>query len=217
MAAKKKPIEVKDAAALGLDATALAAADQERDALELPPARPAVSMIEGDAATQAQGAAAAAPRRSEGHLMAAILTFAEHRDGKLRRAVAGGGLARRAGWPTRSGARRGGRCSSGTAMTRLAAELASYGADAGARLRRRRASAPTPPSRTRGPWSQVVRAAKPAVVLVPVHGHGQGPGAAGGGAKLGAGPRFRLRGASTSRTAAWWRGGRSTRARPTAR
>jgi electron transfer flavoprotein beta subunit len=51
MAAKKKPIEVKDAAALGLDATALATKATVR-ALELPPARPAVRMIEGDPATQ---------------------------------------------------------------------------------------------------------------------------------------------------------------------
>jgi len=53
MAAKKKTIEVKDAAALGLDAAALAPLTTV-EALELPPSRPAVRMIEGDAATQAK-------------------------------------------------------------------------------------------------------------------------------------------------------------------
>jgi electron transfer flavoprotein beta subunit len=47
MAAKKKPIEVKDAAALGLDPSAIAPLTRVV-ALELPPARPAVRMIEGD-------------------------------------------------------------------------------------------------------------------------------------------------------------------------
>jgi len=51
MAAKKKTIEVKDAAALGLDAGALAPRAIVT-ALELPPARQAVKMIEGDADTQ---------------------------------------------------------------------------------------------------------------------------------------------------------------------
>jgi len=51
MAAKKKPITVKDAAALGLDPGALGAKTRVL-ALELPPARPAVRMIEGDADTQ---------------------------------------------------------------------------------------------------------------------------------------------------------------------
>jgi len=51
MAAKKKTIEVKDAAALGLDASALAPRAKVV-AMELPPARPAVRMIEGDADTQ---------------------------------------------------------------------------------------------------------------------------------------------------------------------
>jgi electron transfer flavoprotein beta subunit len=51
MAAKKKTIDVKDAAALGLDASALAPKTRVT-ALELPPARPAVRMIEGDADTQ---------------------------------------------------------------------------------------------------------------------------------------------------------------------
>ena len=53
MAAKKKPIEARDAAALGLSADDL----KPRTvvvALELPPPRPAVRMIEGDAATQAK-------------------------------------------------------------------------------------------------------------------------------------------------------------------
>ena len=53
MAAKKKPLEVKDAAALGLDAAALAPSTMVT-ALELPPPRPAVKMIEGDPATQAK-------------------------------------------------------------------------------------------------------------------------------------------------------------------
>ena len=51
MAAKKKPIEVKDAAALGLDAAALAPRTTVA-AMELPPARQAVRMIQGDADTQ---------------------------------------------------------------------------------------------------------------------------------------------------------------------
>jgi electron transfer flavoprotein beta subunit len=51
MAAKKKTIEVKDAAALGLSAADLAPKTKVA-ALELPPARPAVRMIEGDADTQ---------------------------------------------------------------------------------------------------------------------------------------------------------------------
>jgi electron transfer flavoprotein beta subunit len=53
MAAKKKPIEVKDAAALGLSAADLEPRTTTV-ALELPPARPAVRMIEGDPATQAK-------------------------------------------------------------------------------------------------------------------------------------------------------------------
>lgn len=52
MAAKKKTIQVQDAAALGLSADVLAPRTRVT-ALELPPARPAVRMIEGDAATQA--------------------------------------------------------------------------------------------------------------------------------------------------------------------
>ncbi len=53
MAAKKKPVQVLDAAALGLDA--LAIAPKLRVArLELPPPRPPVHMIHGDAATQAK-------------------------------------------------------------------------------------------------------------------------------------------------------------------
>jgi len=51
MAAKKKPIEAKDAAALGVDAAALSARANVA-AMELPPARQAVRMIEGDADTQ---------------------------------------------------------------------------------------------------------------------------------------------------------------------
>jgi electron transfer flavoprotein beta subunit len=51
MAAKKKPIDVKDAASLGLDAAALAPKTRVT-ALELPPARAAARMIEGDPDTQ---------------------------------------------------------------------------------------------------------------------------------------------------------------------
>jgi len=51
MAAKKKTIETKDAAALGLDASALVPKVRVA-ALEGPPARPAVRMIEGDPDTQ---------------------------------------------------------------------------------------------------------------------------------------------------------------------
>jgi electron transfer flavoprotein beta subunit len=53
MAAKKKPVETKDAAALGLDAASLAPATRVA-ALELPTARPGVKMIEGDPETQAR-------------------------------------------------------------------------------------------------------------------------------------------------------------------
>ncbi len=51
MAAKKKPIEVKDAAALGLDPSATLPSTRVV-ALELPPGRPAVRLIEGDPDTQ---------------------------------------------------------------------------------------------------------------------------------------------------------------------
>ena len=51
MAAKKKPIEVKDAAGLGLDPSATLPLTRVV-ALELPPGRPAVRMIEGDPDTQ---------------------------------------------------------------------------------------------------------------------------------------------------------------------
>jgi len=53
MAAKKKTIEAKDAAALGLDEAALAPLTL-LTALELPPSRPAAKMVEGDPATQAR-------------------------------------------------------------------------------------------------------------------------------------------------------------------
>jgi electron transfer flavoprotein beta subunit len=53
MAAKKKPIDVKDAAALGLDAGALAPKVKVA-ALALPADRPAIKMIQGDPAAQAQ-------------------------------------------------------------------------------------------------------------------------------------------------------------------
>ncbi len=53
MAAKKKTIEVKDAAALGLDAAALQP-KTKLVAMELPPARPPVKMIAGDPEAQAR-------------------------------------------------------------------------------------------------------------------------------------------------------------------
>ncbi len=53
MAAKKKPIQVLDAAALGLEAGALAP-KVKVSTLELPPPRPPVRMIEGDVPTQAK-------------------------------------------------------------------------------------------------------------------------------------------------------------------
>jgi electron transfer flavoprotein beta subunit len=53
MAAKKKPLEVKDAAALGLGPDDLRPRT-EVVSMELPPPRPPVKMIEGDAATQAR-------------------------------------------------------------------------------------------------------------------------------------------------------------------
>jgi electron transfer flavoprotein beta subunit len=51
MAAKKKPIDVKGAAALGLDAAALAPRTRVT-AMELPPPRPPVKIVEGDVETQ---------------------------------------------------------------------------------------------------------------------------------------------------------------------
>ena len=53
MAAKKKPLEVLEAAALGLDAARLAPKVRIK-AMELPPPRPAVTMIEGEPAAQAR-------------------------------------------------------------------------------------------------------------------------------------------------------------------
>jgi electron transfer flavoprotein beta subunit len=53
MGAKKKPIQALDAAGLGLDAATLAPKVRVT-AMELPPARPPVKMIEGDAETQAR-------------------------------------------------------------------------------------------------------------------------------------------------------------------
>jgi electron transfer flavoprotein beta subunit len=53
MAAKKKPIDVKDARALGLE-TAVLAPKVKIVSLSLPPDRPAIRMIEGDAATQSK-------------------------------------------------------------------------------------------------------------------------------------------------------------------
>jgi electron transfer flavoprotein beta subunit len=53
MAAKKKPVQVLDLAGLGLDAASVAP-KVKVTAMELPPARPAVRMIEGDPATQAK-------------------------------------------------------------------------------------------------------------------------------------------------------------------
>jgi electron transfer flavoprotein beta subunit len=52
MQAKKKPIQTLDAAGVGLDAAATAP-KVKVTALELPPPRPPVKMIEGDPATQA--------------------------------------------------------------------------------------------------------------------------------------------------------------------
>jgi electron transfer flavoprotein beta subunit len=52
MAAKKKPLEVLDAAGVGLDA-ATAASKVKVTAMELPPARPEVTMIEGEPGAQA--------------------------------------------------------------------------------------------------------------------------------------------------------------------
>jgi electron transfer flavoprotein beta subunit len=53
MGAKKKPIQVLDLAGLGLDAAAVAP-KVKVTAMELPPPRPPVRMIEGDAETQAR-------------------------------------------------------------------------------------------------------------------------------------------------------------------
>jgi electron transfer flavoprotein beta subunit len=53
MGAKKKPIQVLDLAGLGLDAAAVAP-KVKVTAMELPPARPPVRMIDGDAETQAR-------------------------------------------------------------------------------------------------------------------------------------------------------------------
>jgi electron transfer flavoprotein beta subunit len=53
MAAKKKPIQVLDLTGLGLD-TASVAPKVRVTAMDLPPARPAVHMIEGDPETQAK-------------------------------------------------------------------------------------------------------------------------------------------------------------------
>jgi len=53
MKAKKKPVEVKDAAGLGLDAESLAP-KTKLVSLELPPPRPEVRMIEGDPAEQSR-------------------------------------------------------------------------------------------------------------------------------------------------------------------
>jgi electron transfer flavoprotein beta subunit len=53
MAAKKKPIQVLDLAGLGLDAASVAP-KVKVTAMELPPARPAVHMIEGDPETQSK-------------------------------------------------------------------------------------------------------------------------------------------------------------------
>ncbi len=52
MAAKKKPLDVVDLAGLGLDAAAVA--PKMRITAGAAPPRPAVRMIEGDAAAQAQ-------------------------------------------------------------------------------------------------------------------------------------------------------------------
>ena len=67
MAAKKKPIQALDLAALGL-AAADVAPKTAVVSMELPPSRPAVRLIEGDRRGPGQGAAPAPPRRSEGDL-----------------------------------------------------------------------------------------------------------------------------------------------------
>src|SRR5439155_3958202 len=112
-----------------------------------------------------QGAAAAAPRGSEGHLaMPGIVTFAEHRDGKLRRpSLEAVSEARRL---TGSLAGPVTAVLVGPGTESLAAELASYGADKvhvfddpalGA-------YATEPYARA---LAQVVAEAKPSAVLVP--------------------------------------------------
>jgi electron transfer flavoprotein beta subunit len=53
MGAKKKTIQALDAAGVSLDSAALAP-KLKLTALELPPARPAVKLIQGDPATQAK-------------------------------------------------------------------------------------------------------------------------------------------------------------------
>jgi electron transfer flavoprotein beta subunit len=53
MAAKKKPVQALDLAGLGLEAVAVAP-KVTVTAMDLPPARPAIRMIEGDAGTQAK-------------------------------------------------------------------------------------------------------------------------------------------------------------------
>jgi electron transfer flavoprotein beta subunit len=53
MAAKKKPLQVLDAKAVGLDAAALQPKTLIQK-LEPPPGRPPVKLIEGDPATQAK-------------------------------------------------------------------------------------------------------------------------------------------------------------------
>ena len=196
----------KDAAALGPRRRGPRAEDAASRRSSCRRRAPAVQDDRGRRGHPGQGAAAAAPRRSEGDLMAAILTFAEQRDGKLRRAVARGGLARRGGWPTRSAARVETVLVGPGQSTALAGELAAYGADrvhvfddAGARARTR-------PSPTRARWRRSIAEAKPTVVLVPFTAHGQGPGAARGRARRRR-PRLRLRGARRSRTGGWRRAG----------
>ena len=155
-------------------------------------------MIEGDADTQAKELLRLLHEEAKVHLMAAILTFAEQRDGKLRRpsleavrearrlAGAAGRPRREPSWsgPGVGGARRGAR--------RATAPTASHVFD-DARARRA-----TPPSPTPARWRRSITEAKAAARAGPVHGDGQGPGAARGRA-LGAGPRLGLRGARRSK------------------
>ena len=85
-------------------------------------------MIEGDADTQVKELLRLLHEEAKVHLMAAILTFAEQRDGKLRRAVAGGGL-RGAPAGRAAGRPRSQRSSSARASPRWPPSWRAYGAD----------------------------------------------------------------------------------------
>ena len=124
-------------------------------ALELPAARAAVKMIEGDPETQAQGAAAAAPRRSEGDLMPGIVTFAEH----ARRQAAAALARRRSRRRRRLAASLGGPSRARRSWARAPrASPRSWPPTARTRSTSSttRPSAPTRPSPTPAPLAQVV-------------------------------------------------------------